>query len=93
MIIFQFSIDVKRDRRVELVLPSEAPTGMVDLVVSVYPHRPERPRSLGAARPGHDPDALQRQIDATDAQIDRLVYELYGLTDEEIRLVEEATAT
>jgi type I restriction-modification system DNA methylase subunit len=33
---------------------------------------------------------LQRQIDATDAEIDRLVYELYGLTDEEIRIVEES---
>lgn len=26
-----------------------------------------------------------------DRQIDQLVYELYGLTDEEIRIVEEAT--
>ncbi len=33
---------------------------------------------------------LQRQIDATDAEIDRLVYELYGLTAEEIRIVEES---
>jgi hypothetical protein len=32
-------------------------------------------------------------IDATDRQIDRLVYELYGLTDEEIRIVEEATSS
>jgi len=32
--------------------------------------------------------ALQRQIDATDQQIDKLVYELYGLTDEEIAIVE-----
>ncbi len=32
--------------------------------------------------------ALQRQIDATDKQIDRLVYELYGLTEEEVRIVE-----
>jgi len=31
------------------------------------------------------------QIDATDRQIDRLVYELYDLTDEEIAIVEEAT--
>jgi hypothetical protein len=29
-----------------------------------------------------------RQIQATDAQIDRLVYELYGLTEEEIKIVE-----
>ena len=34
---------------------------------------------------------VQRQIDATDRQIDQLVYELYGLTDKEIRIVEEAT--
>ena len=31
---------------------------------------------------------LQRQIDATDNQIDQLVYQLYGLTEEEIRIVE-----
>jgi transketolase N-terminal domain/subunit len=34
---------------------------------------------------------IQRQIDATDRQIDRLVYELYELTDDEIKIVEEAT--
>lgn len=31
---------------------------------------------------------LQRQIDATDRQIDALVYELYGLSEEEIAIVE-----
>jgi len=31
---------------------------------------------------------LQRQIDATDQQIDLLVYELYGLTGEETKVVE-----
>ena len=30
---------------------------------------------------------LQRQIDTTDRQIDRLVYELYELTEEEIKIV------
>jgi hypothetical protein len=39
-----------------------------------------------------DKTPIQRQIDATDNQIDQLVYELYGLSDDEIRLVEEATA-
>jgi len=33
-----------------------------------------------------------RPIAATGREIDSLVYELYGLCDEEIRLVEEATA-
>jgi hypothetical protein len=32
--------------------------------------------------------ALQQQIDETDLQIDNLVYELYGLTDEEVKVVE-----
>lgn len=39
------------------------------------------------------PDAeqrLQRQIEATDKQIDNLVYKLYDLTDEEIKVVDDA---
>jgi len=34
---------------------------------------------------------VAREIEATDRQIDRLVYELYGLTEEEIRIVEGKT--
>ena len=33
--------------------------------------------------------SLQTQIAATDRQIDRLVYDLYGLTEEEIKIVEK----
>jgi hypothetical protein len=33
-------------------------------------------------------EAIQRQIAATDGQIDELVYQLYGLTEEEIKIVE-----
>ena len=36
----------------------------------------------------HEKTALQRQIEATDGQIDALVYELYALTEEEIGIVE-----
>jgi hypothetical protein len=36
-------------------------------------------------------ETIQRQIAATDGQIDQLVYELYGLTAEEIKIVEGAT--
>jgi len=32
--------------------------------------------------------AIQQRTDATDRQIDALVYELYGLTEEEIAIVE-----
>lgn len=33
---------------------------------------------------------IQRQIDVTNQQIDSLVYELYELTEDEIRIVEDA---
>ena len=35
--------------------------------------------------------AIQAEIDKTDREIDQMVYELYGLTDEEIAIVEAAT--
>jgi len=45
-------------------------------------------KRLPNANAPHDKQTLQRQIDATDRQIDKLVYELYGLTEEEKRVVE-----
>ena len=33
---------------------------------------------------------LEEKIERTDELIDEIVYELYGLTDEEIEIVEEA---
>ena len=41
------------------------------------------------ARTDHEKTAIQRQIDATDRQIDQLVYELYGLTEDEVKIVEK----
>ena len=45
-------------------------------------------KQLQEARTPHEKTGLQRQIEATDRQIDALVYELYGLTEDEIRIVE-----
>jgi hypothetical protein len=47
-------------------------------------------RQLAAAQTPQEKAVLERQIAATDRMIDQLVYELYGLTDEEIKLVEDA---
>ncbi|MFA5294680.1 MAG: hypothetical protein WC382_04100 [Methanoregulaceae archaeon] len=38
----------------------------------------------------HEKNLIERQIEATDKQIDALVYELYGLTEEEVGIVEGA---
>jgi len=43
---------------------------------------------LAATRTDHEQNNLKRQIDAADRRINRLVYDLYNLTDEEIRIVE-----
>jgi len=49
-------------------------------------------KQLPAAKTPQDQTVLQRQIDATDRQIDQLVYELYGLSDGEIQIVEAASS-
>jgi hypothetical protein len=57
---------------------------IVDLVNQILSFN----RKLQLAKTPHEKETLQRQIDATDKQIDQLVYQLYGLTDEEIKIVE-----
>jgi hypothetical protein len=47
-------------------------------------------KSLASAKSDKARSVIQRQIDATDAEIDRLVYDLYGLTAAEIAVVEGA---
>ncbi len=51
-----------------------------------------RCEQLAGARIERERTVLRLQISATDRQIDSLVYELYGLADEEISIVEEAAA-
>lgn len=45
-------------------------------------------RAQAAAQSPHEKESLAKQITATDRQIDALVYQLYGLTPDEIALVE-----
>lgn len=47
---------------------------------------------LAAAKTAHDKTLIERQIITADRQIDALVYELYGLTDDEITIVEGTSA-
>lgn len=52
--------------------------------------KPQLRKDLAAARTDHNKTLLKRQMGVTDRQIHQLVYELYGLTEEEIAIVEEA---
>ena len=60
-----------------------------DKIVSLVDQILDLNKKLSENRDPRSREQLQRRIDATDTQIDRLVYELYDLTEEEIRIVEE----
>jgi hypothetical protein len=57
---------------------------MVALVTQVL----DLNKRVQAASLEHEKTLLFRQVEATDAAIDKLVYKLYGLTKEEIKIVE-----
>jgi hypothetical protein len=48
-------------------------------------------RFIRTVKTSHEQTSLRRRIEATDQRIDHLVYELYGLTAEEVNIVEQAT--
>jgi len=54
---------------------------LVEQMLALNKHLPE-------AKTDQEKTTIRRQIEATDAAIDTLVYELYGLSDEEIGIVE-----
>jgi len=59
-----------------------------DKMVSLVERILELHKRRQTAESDGERERLQRQIDATDREIDALVYELYGLSEEEIRIVE-----
>jgi hypothetical protein len=60
-----------------------------DRMVQLVEQMLELRKRLAAAASELDRELYQRQIDVTDREIDELVYELYGLTDDEIKIIEE----
>jgi len=71
-----FSDPVEKARHDKLVT-------LVEQMLDLHKRKAAATDSTGQQR-------LQRLIDATDKQIDALVYELYGLTEDEINLIEES---
>jgi len=61
-----------------------------DKMVKLVENMLDLHRRLSESKTGHEKTLLSRQIETTDRQIDALVYELYGLSEEEIAIVEEA---
>ena len=65
-------------------LPNKArddkPVSLVECMLELHKRSPRLPQ---------EKESLQREIESTDGMIDRLVYELYGLSEEEIAIVEQ----
>ena len=59
-----------------------------DRIVELVGQMLDLHKKLAEAREPQAKTILQRRIETTDRQIDRLVYKLYELTEEEIRIVE-----
>jgi len=47
-------------------------------------------KQLATAKTDFEHTTLQCQINTTDSQIDHLIYELYGLTIDEIKIIEKS---
>ena len=76
-------------RRVDFTDPADVAhhdkmVGLVERMLALH-------KKLTAASIPADKELYARQIEATDRQIDGLVYELYGLSDKEIKIVEGRT--
>jgi len=63
---------------------------MHDKMVYLVEQMLEMNKRLDSVQTQHEKELLKRRIDATDRHIDKLVYELYGLTEEEINIVEKS---
>ncbi len=59
-----------------------------DQTVSLVNNMLELNKKLAESKVPQATEMLKRQIEFTDKQIDQLVYKLYDLTDEEIKIVE-----
>ena len=67
-------------------------TGMVEAMLELQGQKAAQKAAQKVTASGNALAALEARITQLDASIDALVYELYGLTEEEIAVVEAAVA-
>lgn len=72
----------------ELDLKNKVEKQLHDKLVTLVTQMLESKKQLAAAVTDSDKNFLQNKCSSIDRQIDNLVYQLYGLTEEEIKIVE-----
>ena len=75
-----FDIDFSNKKQVE---QHDRMVTLVERMLELHKRDPQTPQEA---------DRIQREIAATDGAIDKLVYELYGLTEEEIKIIEAGSS-
>ena len=86
--IYQYMVELPI-RTIDFANPAEK--AQHDKLVALVDNMLELQKKYHEARMEQDKELYERQIKMVDTQIDRLVYELYGLTEEEVKVVENAT--
>ena len=83
-----FSQDVVKIPIRTIDFSDPADTARHDNIVALAGRMLDLNKQRADVKTAHEKNLIERQIEGTDKQIDALVYELYGLTGEEIRIVE-----
>jgi hypothetical protein len=87
---YAFTTDYLGPFPVPTVSPSrKADKARHDKMVELVERMLDLHKQLPKAKTPHEQESLTRTIAATDNRIDALVYELYGLTEEEVGIVEK----
>jgi type I restriction-modification system DNA methylase subunit len=70
--------------------PNLSDSGKRSKLIQLVDRMQDLHKQLAEAKVAQAKTVLQRQIETTDRQIDELVYELYGLTNDEIEILEKS---
>jgi transposase len=79
--------------KLPILVPDPSSREQIDLhnrIKQLVKEMSEKVSKARSARTDQERTVFTRQIEATDRQIDKLVYELYGLTKDEIAIVESS---
>lgn len=79
--------NVKNINKIPIVTPNNKIVNEIILLVKNLLNLNEQ---INLIKPSHERSVIERQIDATERKIDKLVYQLYDLTEDEIKIIEES---
>ncbi len=85
-----YSYEKKYIKQLPVCLPNLTEKGLYDDIVTLVDVILDLNKKIQDAK-GNEKEQIQQQIEKTDKEIDQMVYKLYGLTKEEIEIIESET--